>query len=260
MQLPIYQLDVFTRDIFKGNPAAVVIMEDVTDHRLMQNIAAENNLSETAFIMKGPDHYRIRWFTPTVEVDLCGHATMASGHVVLYLLDPESREVVFQSAQYTLTVRKKGDHLAMRLPAAKSEKCAVPSDLLRGLGKEPAEVYKSDDYMAVFESRNDIKAMQPDFEALRKLDCRGVIVTAPGDNADMVSRFFAPSIGVLEDPVTGSAHTKLVPYWSDRLGKKELHAEQLSSRGGKLICQNQGEHVELMGKARIYLEGYIHTQ
>lgn len=260
MKLPIYQLDVFTNNIFEGNPAAVVVMDECVDQQLMQNIAMENNLSETAFIHKEDDYYKIRWFTPTVEVDLCGHATMASGHLVLYILEARLNEVTFHSTQHELKVRKEEDYLAMKLPSARFEKADLPDELVKGLNKKPAELYKGEDYMAVFDSQKDIAGMEPDFEMLKKIDARGVIVTAPGVQADFVSRFFAPSIGVNEDPVTGSAHTLLTPYWSKKLNKKELWAEQLSARGGRMRCHDLGEHIELMGNARKYLEGYINTK
>jgi len=260
MKLPIYQLDVFTNNIFEGNPAAVVVMDECIDQHLMQNIAMENNLPETAFIHKEKDYYNIRWFTPTVEVELCGHATLASGHLVLYILEPTRNEVTFHSAKYTLKVRKEEDYLAMKLPSAGYEQAEIPDELIKGLKRKPVELYKADDYIAVFESQKDITEMKPDFEILRKLNCRGIITTAPGHQADYVSRFFAPAIGIDEDPVTGSAHTKLTPYWSKRLNKKELWAEQLSPRGGRLMCRNLGEYVELLGNARKYLEGYINTK
>ena len=262
MKLPIYQLDVFTTNIFEGNPAGVVVMEESIDQQLMQSIAMENNLPETAFIIKHNDGYKIRWFTPTVEVDLCGHATMAAGHVVLYMLETERNEVTFQSSKYKLTVSKDedDDSLAMKLPAARYKPTEVPPKLKESLGKEPLEAYKSDDYMLVFETRQDIADMNPDFEKLKEIDCRGIIVTAPGIDNDFVSRFFAPAIGIHEDPVTGSAHTKLVPYWSKKLGKKELQAEQLSKRGGRIVCRNLGDEVELLGYARIYMVGTIYTK
>lgn len=260
MKLPIYQLDVFTNNIFEGNPAAVVVMDECIDQQLMQNIAMENNLSETAFIKKEGDHYKIRWFTPTTEVDLCGHATLASGHLALYILEDKLNEVTFRSSKYELHVRKEEDYLAMRLPSAGYEKTGIPEDLVKGLGKKPSELYLSDDYLAVFESQQDIAEMKPDLGRLKKLDCRGIIVTAPGIQADFVSRFFAPAIGVDEDPVTGSAHTKLTPYWSNRLGKKELHAEQLSPRGGRMICRHLGRETELLGNARNYMAGHIYTK
>jgi predicted PhzF superfamily epimerase YddE/YHI9 len=185
---------------------------------------------------------------------------MASGHVVLYFLEENQEEVTFESAKYTLKVREEGDYLAMKLPSAGSEPAAAPGELVRGLGKKPAEVYKSDDYLVVYQAARDVAELEPDFKILSQLECRGIIVTAPGVNSDFVSRFFAPSIGINEDPVTGSAHTKLVPYWSQRLDKKELHAEQLSDRGGKMICRDLGEHVELLGNARVYLQGHINTK
>jgi len=260
MKLPIYQLDIFTNNIFEGNPAAVVVMDECIDQQLMQNIAMENNLSETAFIHKENDYYKIRWFTPTVEVDLCGHATMASGHLVLYILEPDLNEVTFHSSKYELKVRKEEDYLAMKLPSAGMEKAETPGELVEGLQKKPAELYKGEDYLAVFDSQKDIAEMKPDFEKLKKLSTRGIIVTAPGYQGDFVSRFFAPALGINEDPVTGSAHTQMVPYWSKRLNKKEMWAEQLSPRGGRLICRDLGEHIELLGNARKYLEGYIHTK
>jgi len=260
MKLPIYQLDVFTNNIFEGNPAAVVVMDECIDQQLMQQIAMENNLSETAFIHKEKDDYNIRWFTPTVEVDLCGHATLAAGHLVLYILEQNLNEVHFYSSKHQLYVRKEEDYLAMKLPAGNYEKAEIPGDLTKALRKEPAELYKGQDYMAVFESQKDITEMDPDFTLLKKLDTRGVIVTAPGVQADFVSRFFAPAIGVNEDPVTGSAHTILTPYWSKKLGKKELWADQLSARGGRMKCRDLGENIELLGNARGYLEGHIFTK
>ncbi len=260
MKLPIYQLDVFTNNIFEGNPASVVVMDECIDQQLMQQIAMENNQSETAFIKKEEDYYKIRWFTPTVEVDLCGHATLASAHVVLYNLEPRLQEVTFHSTHYQLTIRKEEDNLAMTLPTASYQKVEAPGKLIKGLGKTPQEVYLADDYMAVFEETKDIMEMEPDFTQLRQLDCRGIIVTAPGHNSDFVSRFFAPSIGVNEDPVTGSAHTKLTPYWARRLNKSELTAEQLSQRGGRMICRQKGKDTELLGHGRVYMQGHIQTK
>lgn len=260
MNLPIYQIDAFTNNIFQGNPAAVVVLNEWIESKLMQKIAAENNLAETAFIAKDNDEYRIRWFTPVCEVDLCGHATLASAHLVIYHLEPQRKQVTFHSKSGDLNVQVKEALLSMSLPAAQSTKVDPPEELAEALKVKPAELYKSDDFMAVYNDENTILEMDPDFEMLKKLDARGIIVTAPGDTVDFVSRFFAPAIGVKEDAVTGSAHTKLVPYWSKRLNKKELTAEQLSERSGKLRCVDLDDRVELLGNARTYLKGEISTK
>jgi PhzF family phenazine biosynthesis protein len=260
MNLPIYQIDAFTNSIFKGNPAAVVPLEEWITSKLMQNIAMENNLSETAFIVKNQDNYEIRWFTPQCEVELCGHATLAAAHLILYHYESNRNEVTFLSKSGKLNVKKENDLLSINLPAVQSKK-AEPSEILtEALGKKPAEIYESDDIMAVFDSEEDIKSMTPAFIKLKKIETRGVIVTAPGKNVDFVSRFFAPAVGIDEDPVTGSAHTKLVPYWSARTGKNELQALQLSKRTGKLLCRNKNEYVQLLGNSRLYMSGEITTK
>jgi PhzF family phenazine biosynthesis protein len=260
MNLPIYQIDAFTSSIFSGNPAAVVPLEEWITNKMMQSIAMENNLSETAFIVKNQKNYEIRWFTPQCEVDLCGHATLAAAHLILYHIESNRNEVTFLSKSGKLNVKKENDLLSINLPAVHSKK-AKPSEILtEALGKRPVEVYESDDIMAVFNTEEDIKSISPNFARLQEVKTRGIIVTAPGKNADFVSRFFAPALGINEDPVTGSAHTKLVPYWSARTGKNELHALQLSKRSGKLICRNKKEYVQLLGNSRLYMSGELTTK
>ncbi|MFO7807071.1 MAG: PhzF family phenazine biosynthesis protein [Candidatus Moraniibacteriota bacterium] len=260
MKLPVYQIDAFTSNVFEGNPAAIVPLEEWITSKLMQKIAMENNLSETAFIVKSGQDYEIRWFTPLCEVDLCGHATLAAAYLVLYLLEPKKDEVTFSSKSGDLNVKKENRMLAINLPSKKNKKIDIPEILSEALGKKPLEVYESDDLMAIFENEEDIKNLQPDFLKLKEIDTRGIIVTAPGAHVDIVSRFFAPAIGINEDPVTGSAHTKLTPFWSAKTGKKELSAKQLSNRPGKLICRNNEDYVQLLGNARIYLTGEITTK
>ena len=260
MKLPIYQIDAFTSSIFSGNPAAIVTLEERITSKLMQKIAMENNLSETAFIVKTQQGYEIRWFTPLCEVDLCGHATLAAAHLILFHLEPNRDEITFFSKSGNLNVKKENELLAINLPSWQNKKTDIPEILSEALGKKPLEVYKSDDLMAIYEKEEDIKNLNPDFIKLKEIDTRGIIVTAPGDQVDFVSRFFAPAIGVNEDPVTGSAHTKLTPYWSAKTGKKELNAKQLSNRSGKLFCRNNGDYVQLLGYARIYLTGEITTK
>ncbi len=260
MNLPIYQIDAFTSNIFEGNPAAVIPLEEWIEKKLMQNIAMENNLSETAFIVKSNNDYEIRWFTPKCEVGLCGHATLAAAHLIIYHLEPGRKKIRFFSSNHELVVEKKEDFLSLSLPKMSSQKIKISEDLIQGLGRKPGEVYQSDDLMAIYESQKDIKNIKPDFAILEKIEARGIIITAPGEKSDFVSRFFAPKAGISEDPVTGSAHTKLIPYWSERLGKKELFAEQLSHRPGKIFCINHKDHVELMGNARTYLAGMINTK
>jgi predicted PhzF superfamily epimerase YddE/YHI9 len=259
MQLPMYQIDAFTDHLFGGNPAAVCPLDAWLPDATLQAIAAENNLSETAFLVPQGDDYALRWFTPTVEVDLCGHATLASGHVVLNMLAPKRDSVRFHTAKAgTLTVSRHGDLLAMDFPARPATPAAPAPGLLAALGGKPLEVLRARDYLVVYETAAEIAALQPDIVALGKVDCWAAIVTAPGDdNLDFVSRFFAPAQGVPEDPVTGSAHCTLVPYWAARLGKTELEAWQLSRRGGALSCALNGDRVRIAGRAIVYLEGRI---
>lgn len=258
MQLPIYQIDAFTSRLFSGNPAAVVPLKEWLTDEQMQNIAAENNLSETAFFVKEGNSYRLRWFTPTVEVDLCGHATLATAHVLFEELDYEEEEIVFKTRSGLLSVKREGDKLMMNFPADDMPQKEAPDVLFRALGiRKTSATYKTDDWMVVLDSEAQVARLQPDIKMLSEVEARGVIVTAPGDNVDFVSRFFAPQSGVDEDPVTGSAHTKSAPYWSKKLGKNELSARQISERGGDLVCRMQGDRVELLGEAVTYLKGEI---
>jgi len=258
MRLPIYQVDAFADRIFAGNPAAVVPLAEWLSDATLQAIAAENNLAETAFFVRRGDAFDLRWFTPVVEVDLCGHATLASAHVVFRFIEPERRRVAFETRQAgTLVVTRQGDELAMDFPAWPPETVEPPSSLAVALGRNPSEVLASRDFLAVYDKAADVAAIKPDFAALRRLD-RAVIVTAPGsDEVDFVSRFFAPRAGIDEDPVTGSAHCQLIPYWAKRLGKTRLAARQLSPRGGALSCALEGGRVTIAGQARLYLEGTI---
>jgi PhzF family phenazine biosynthesis protein len=245
MRLPIYQVDAFADRVLAGNPAAVVPLEEWLTDATLQAIAAENNLSETAFFIRSGEDYELRWFTPAVEVDLCGHATLASAYVVLRFLEPSRRSVAFTTRKAgTLAVARQGDEeLAMDFPAWPPQPCEAPAGLAVALGRNPHEVLAARDYLAVYERAADIAAIKPDFAGLKRLD-RAVIVSAPGsDGVDFVSRFFAPWAGIDEDPVTGSAHCQLIPYWAKRLGKTRLAARQISPRGGALSCALAGERV-----------------
>jgi predicted PhzF superfamily epimerase YddE/YHI9 len=259
MRLPMYQVDAFTDSLFGGNPAAVCPLDAWLPDATMQAIAAENNLAETAFFVRDGGDYALRWFTPTVEVDLCGHATLASGHVVFSFLEPKRESVGFHTVKAgTLTVSRRGDLLVMDFPSRPAEPCAPPPGLLAALGGRPREVLGARDCLVVYDTAADVAALEPDLTALGKVDCWAAIVTAPGDNGiDFVSRFFAPAQGVPEDPVTGSAHCTLVPYWAKRLGKTQLEARQVSQRGGALRCALNGDRVSIGGKAVTYLEGQI---
>ena len=264
MNIPIYQIDAFTSKVFGGNPAAVCPLDRWLDDATLQAIAAENNLAETAFFVPQGDGYALRWFTPTIEVDLCGHATLASAFVIFEELDPARTTVTFATRSGDLTVRR-GDPLAssepgllvMDFPALALEPCAAPDELAAGLGAAPREVFASMDYMAVYDSEEQVRGLQPDMTRLARLDRRGVIATAPGVHADFVSRFFAPAAGIPEDPVTGSAHCMLAPYWSQRLGKRRLQALQVSARGGELLCEDRGARVTVAGRAVKFLQGMM---
>ncbi|NEU69414.1 PhzF family phenazine biosynthesis protein [Spirosoma agri] len=262
----IYQLDAFTDQLFSGNPAAVVPLTEWLPDERMQQIAAENNLAETAFYVKTEDEdtYHIRWFTPTVEVDLCGHATLATGYVVFFLEQkPEAEQLFFNSRSGSLKVcRGKDGWLTLDFPVDSVHKANLqPPALLASLNEKPLAVYKGKtDYMLVYTSQAQIEALDPDFREMSTVPARGVIVTAPGDadsGVDFVSRFFGPQSGIDEDPVTGSAHTTLVPYWAEQLGKTELTARQLSKRGGDLRCKLNGERVDISGQVQLYLTGEI---
>jgi predicted PhzF superfamily epimerase YddE/YHI9 len=259
MKIAIYQVDAFTNQRFKGNPAAVCPLDIWLSDTVMQHIAAENNLAETAFIVPAGDCYVIRWFTPTVEVDLCGHATLASAYVLFHELGFAGDQINFHSPRSgPLTVSKNGSVLALNFPVDMLSELAINPEFSIGLSQAPCKVFRGKtDYLFVYDSETEIRALQPDFEALKIHPVRGIIVTAPGETTDFVSRFFGPACGVNEDPVTGSAHTTLTPYWASVLGKTELTARQLSQRTGDLTCKLLGDRVEIAGEAVLYLRGEI---
>lgn len=259
MIIPIYQVDAFDYGPFTGNPAAVCILTGPVSEETMQNIAMENNLSETAFIIRGKDEWLIRWFTPETEVDLCGHATLAAGFVILFIIEPQSEVAHFRSrVMGELTVRKRGALLELDFPADTLTRCELPQNIGESLGVMPAECHKGrSDYLLLYDSEETIRQMKPDFRKLAQCQARGIIVTAPGSDCDFVSRFFAPGAGIDEDPVTGSAHTTLTPFWAARLEKKSMRARQLSARGGVLECIDDGERTRIAGSARLYLSGEI---
>jgi PhzF family phenazine biosynthesis protein len=258
MKLRLFQIDAFASRVFAGNPAAVVPLEQWLDDATLQAIAAENNLSETAFFVGANGAYEIRWMTPTEEVDLCGHATLASGWVVMNELEPGRHQVAFRSKSGPLQVLARGERLALDFPSRPPQPADGARPLLaEALGRAPSLLFTSRDYLAVFDSEAEVRALQPDMAKTAALDRLGVIVTAPGSDCDFVSRFFVPGAGIPEDPVTGSAHCTLVPYWSKRLGKPSLFARQVSKRGGELWCEDRGERVEIAGHAAKFLEGVI---
>jgi PhzF family phenazine biosynthesis protein len=258
MKTQIFQVDAFTNRIFKGNPAAVCPLESWLPDEMMQNIAFENNLSETAFFVKKENVFEIRWFTPAIEVDLCGHATLATAHVLFNHLDYRGDIIFLQSKSGDLRVRKGEDMLWLDFPAGFCEKVNIPSKLSEAISAQPIETWAARDYlMAVCESEDIIQTMKPDFNRLKKLPYHAIIVTAKGNEVDFVSRMFAPAIAIDEDPVTGSAHTILTPYWSQRLKKVHLSARQISSRGGELQCKMSGDRVEIGGQAVTFLVGEI---
>ncbi len=257
MKIPLYQVDAFSDRPFAGNPAAVCLLDEWPDDRLLQSIAMENNLSETAFLVKQREDYALRWFTPLVEVDLCGHATLASAFVLFNFVDRAKHEVTFHTRSGALRVRQAGDLLHMDLPAAPPAPCVCPPALVRGLGRQPRETLLAGAYLAVFDSEEEIRSLQPDAEQLKRLDAPYVIVTSRSSSVDFVSRVFGPKIGIPEDPVTGAAHCVLVPWWARRLGKTRFHARQISMRGGELYCELRGDRVDIAGRAALYSRGEI---
>ncbi|PKN63844.1 MAG: isomerase [Deltaproteobacteria bacterium HGW-Deltaproteobacteria-15] len=259
MKLPLYQIDAFASEVFSGNPAAVCILDSWLEDKVLQGIAAENNLPETAFLVRNNEGFDLRWFTPATEVALCGHATLASGFVLFSCLKWKEDVIRFKTRKSgQLVVARRGDLLEMDFPARPAHATNPPPGLEAALNVRPAEVLGSaEDILVLLESESTVRDLQPDFAALGRVECRGVIVTARGDRSDFVSRFFAPRVGIPEDPVTGSAHCVLIPYWANVLGKKTLHALQVSKRGGELFCEERGERVRIAGKAVLYLEGII---
>lgn len=259
MILPIYQVDAFTSKLFGGNPAAVVPLEKWLEDSVLQKIAAENNLAETAFFVKEGDHYNIRWMTPTVEVPLCGHATLATAYVIFNFIDKDSQKIKFISKSGELFVEREGDLLSLNFPANKPHAADIPKETFECFGKEPVEVLANGFFLLIiFDSEDFIRSYKPKFDTIRKLHPDAVIISAKGSSADFVSRMFAPNSGIDEDPVTGSAHTVLTPYWSEKLGKKKLTAHQISKRSGILYCEELGNRIKIAGGAVLYLTGNIY--
>jgi len=258
MKIQIFQVDAFANEIFKGNPAAVCPLESWLPDEAMQNIAFENNLSETAFFVKNGNVFEIRWFTPSIEVDLCGHATLATAHVLFNHLDYKGDIIFLKSKSGDLRVRKDDNLLWLDFPSGFHERINIPEKLQEAIPAQPLEAGAARDYlMVVYESEEVIQNMQPDFTRLKELPYHAIIVTAKGNKVDFVSRMFAPAISIDEDPVTGSAHTVLTPYWSQKLKKVNLSARQISSRGGELHCKMSGDRVEIGGQAITFLTGEI---
>lgn len=259
-KIPLYVIDSFTREVFAGNPAAVCPLEDWLADDVLQRVGMENNLSETAFFVRESDGvYGLRWFTPTVEVDLCGHATLASAHVLFNYLDPSAQAVTFNSRSGPLKVTRDGELMTLDFPARPAAPCDPPAGLLSALKARPREVLRSSvDYLAVYDSEEEVRGLRPDMAALAAVESQGVIVTAPGRESDCASRYFAPRAGIPEDPVTGAAHCTLTPYWSEKLSKPEIHARQVSARGGELFCRMAGDRVRISGHAVRYSEGVLY--
>ncbi|MBF0237551.1 MAG: PhzF family phenazine biosynthesis protein [SAR324 cluster bacterium] len=257
MKISLYQIGAFTSRLFSGNPAAVCPLEQWLEDEILQSIAAENNLSETAFFIRQGDEYHIRWFTPVTEVDLCGHATLASAYVIFNELQLQKSEIIFNSRSGKLKVVRQNGLIVMDFPSLPPVPCHPVEPLIKAFGVTPLEILKADDYLLVFSSEAELADFEPDMELLRQVDLRGVIVSAPGTDCDFVSRFFAPKYGIPEDPVTGSAHCTLAPYWSKKLGKTRLKAIQISDRRGELFCEVRGDRVLISGQAVKYLEGTL---
>ena len=258
MTLPIYQVDAFTSKLFGGNPAAVVPLEKWLDTSILQNIAAENNLAETAFFVKEGDHYHIRWMTPVNEVPLCGHATLASAFVIFNFLDKDARKIKFFSKSGELYVERNEEILTLNFPSNKPHLIKTTAAIKNCFDKEPAEVLENGFFiLIVFDSEDYIRTVQPNFELLKQIHPHAVIISSKGNEVDFVSRMFAPNEGINEDPVTGSAHTVLIPYWSEKLGKKNFRALQVSQRMGELFCENLGERVKISGRAVLFSTGSL---
>ncbi len=260
MKIPFYQVDAFSKKPFGGNPAGVCVLDSWLDIEILQNIAEENNLSETAFLVStSSGNYDLKWFTPTVEIDLCGHATLASGFILFKYYNQNISVLNFNTASGMLSVERSGELLSMDFPSRPPVQTEVADTLIEALGAKPMMTLASRDLLAVFENEDEIIRLSPDFERLKKIrEYFAVIVTAPGDTVDFVSRFFAPNAGVDEDPVTGSAHCTLIPYWAERLNKNTLHASQLSSRKGELFCELIGDRVKISGHAILFAKGEIY--
>lgn len=264
MEISLYQIDAFASKLFEGNPAAVCPLNEWLPDEIMQSIAEENNLSETAFFVSKGSGFHIRWFTPKGEVDLCGHATMASAYALFNILGYEKDKIEFESKSGMLAVTRDtaGDEewLVMDFPAQPPVSCDIPKEIIEAFDTMPVECLKSEDYIVVFERESDIESVKPDFGQLVKLDLRGVIITSKSGRYDFITRFFAPKYGIPEDPVTGSAYTQLAPYWASKIGKKRFQVKQVSSRGGELTCEIRDDRVLIYGKAVKYMEGTINIE
>jgi predicted PhzF superfamily epimerase YddE/YHI9 len=260
MKLPLYQLDAFTQRLFGGNPAAVVLLDAWLPDGQLAAIAAENNLAETAFVIPRPDASPLRWFTPAVEVDLCGHATLAAADVVFRYCFPSQARLAFSTKSGELVVTRDDGLLKMDFPARPGKPVAVTDALVAALGARPRAAFLARDLLAIFDAESEVRSLRPDFARVAALDAFAIIVSAPGDKVDFVSRFFAPGAGIPEDPVTGSSHCTLTPYWAARLGKNKLTAKQLSTRGGDLLCELKGDRVAIAGHVVEYLRGEIETE
>lgn len=258
MTIPFFEVVAFTDHLFAGNPAGICLLEEWLPDAQMQAIAAENNLAETAFLIDRGEHFDLRWMTPTVEVELCGHATLAAAHIIFRHLGYAQSVVRFQAQSGLLTVERKGERLVLDFPARPAQEIPLPNELIRSLGAYPNALLDGRDYLAIFQREEEVAALHPDFHLVAELEKQGVVATAPGNDCDFVSRYFAPAAGIPEDPVTGSTHCTLIPYWSQRLGKRELFARQISARGGELFCEDRGERVGIGGNAVTYSEGKIH--
>jgi len=258
MKIKYFVVDAFTDNIFGGNPAGVCLLESEIDDKDMQRIAMENNLSETAFLIKRDNYYDLRWFTPEVEIDLCGHATIGSAFVLMNFIDPEMQRVSFHTKSGELSVARSSDIYSMNFPSRKPLPCKTPEKLAAALGIRILETLASRDLIVLAHDAQTVLDMKPDFALLSQIpDCFGVAVTAAGEDCDFVSRYFAPNAGICEDPATGSSHCSLIPFWKERLGKEKMTAKQLSARGGELFCRDLGERVEIGGRAVLYLSGEI---
>jgi predicted PhzF superfamily epimerase YddE/YHI9 len=258
MELTVYHIDAFANKPFEGNPAAICPLAEWLPDELMQSVAAENNLSETAFFVATDQGYHIRWFTPLHEVKLCGHATLASAYVIFNILGYEEQQIAFESKSGILTVTKTADWLELDFPTKVPVECSLPDIILKAFSVKPMECLKADDYIVVFENEELVANAKPDIALLALLDLRGVAITAKSHQYDFVVRFFVPKHGIAEDPVTGSVFTELIPYWSDKLNKQQLTAKQISARGGEVGCVYAGDRVKISGKAVKYMQGTIH--
>jgi len=257
LKLNLYQIDAFAKNIFEGNPAAVCPLHKWLEDKIMQKIANENNLSETAFFVKENDSFHIRWFTPLNEVDMCGHATLASAYVIFEILNYREDEIIFNSKSGILKVSKNNDKLKMDFPIQEIIRCDTPINILKAFKTKPIECYKSMDYILVFENEDDILNAKPNLDLLKDIDLRGIIITSKSQTYDFINRFFAPKYGIDEDPVTGSAFTQLIPYWNKVLNKDTFIAKQISQRGGEVFCKINNDRVEISGYAKKYFEGII---